>query len=678
MLYIIYDSFKLRTGLKGRVIAAWMASLFLMSNNQPLFSDEAFEFFEEEAVVISAAKYLQKISAAPASASVITAEEIERYGYRTLGEALQSVPGFYVTNDRNYSYLWVRGFGRPGDYNSRVLTLIDGHRINENIYGGSFPGHDFGLDMKSIERIEIVKGPGSALYGDSAFFAVVNVIPKKPQRDSALTASAEGGSHGTHKEFMSLENRFSNELNLYTAGSYRKMRGQDLFYPEFETVNNGLAQNTDREENYTFYTSLARAGFTLHGNANNRKKKIPTGAFETTFNNPMSETSDSRNFIELQMDRKLKAGPHLAGRVYHDWYRYQGNYLHDNETPPPPTLLEKDSAAGRWVGEEFRIHFEAFGKGNTLLLGQEFEKNLEGRQRNFIEEPFELSVNDNQKTTRSAFFIQQEVRPHPTLSLTLGLRHDRYKSFGTTWNPRTAAVYQPWKMSALKLIYGTAFRAPAPYEMFYEGIGSKKNLQLEPEKVTTHEIHWEQYFPNRSVASLGFFQNRVRNLIRQGTDPADDLLQYVNDENIRSRGMEIASKWNLSPSFSGTLGYTLQSTKKNGGSRLSNSPQHSGSCGISKSLWNRKASLSLSTVFQGKRRTVNDTPLSAATVHSLNVSLKPWTNGPRLYSGVYNLTNVKYSVSGNEEHIQDSIEQDRRNLTLGLEYQFGPSSTPRP
>ena len=86
--------------------------------------------------VYGASRFEQKVTEAPASISIITADEIKKYGYRTLADILRSVRGFYVTNDRNYNYLGVRGFGRPGDYNTRVLTLLDGHRINENISDG--------------------------------------------------------------------------------------------------------------------------------------------------------------------------------------------------------------------------------------------------------------------------------------------------------------------------------------------------------------------------------------------------------------------------------------------------------------------------------------------------------------------------------------------------------------
>ena len=89
--------------------------------------------------------------------------KFKRYGYRTLADILRSVRGFYVTNDRNYSYLGVRGFSRPGDYNARILLLVDGHRLNDNIFGAALIGTEFPLDVDLIERVEIIRGPSSSL-----------------------------------------------------------------------------------------------------------------------------------------------------------------------------------------------------------------------------------------------------------------------------------------------------------------------------------------------------------------------------------------------------------------------------------------------------------------------------------------------------------------------------------
>ena len=128
--------------------------------------------------VSGASRYEQEISRAPASVSVITAEEIQKLGYRSLVDVLQGVRGLNVANDRNYNYIGMRGFGRPGDYNSRILLLVDGHRINDNIYNDPLVGTAGMIDVDLIDRVEIIRGPSSSIYGDSAFLGVINVLTK--------------------------------------------------------------------------------------------------------------------------------------------------------------------------------------------------------------------------------------------------------------------------------------------------------------------------------------------------------------------------------------------------------------------------------------------------------------------------------------------------------------------
>lgn len=128
--------------------------------------------------VYSASKFTQSLSEAPTVASIITAEDIRSFGWRTLGEALASVRGLYVTSDRNYAYLGARGFLRPGDYNTRFLLLIDGYRVNDAVYDQAPIGSDFPLDLELVERIEYVPGAGSSMYGSNAFFGVINVITR--------------------------------------------------------------------------------------------------------------------------------------------------------------------------------------------------------------------------------------------------------------------------------------------------------------------------------------------------------------------------------------------------------------------------------------------------------------------------------------------------------------------
>src|SRR5882672_8310842 len=108
--------------------------------------------------VYGASKYEQNISQAPSSVSIVTSDEIKKQGHRTLAEVLRSVRGLFITDDRAYSYLGIRGFGRPSDYNSRVLLLVDGHRMNDNIFDSVLLGTEGVIDIELIERVEIIRG----------------------------------------------------------------------------------------------------------------------------------------------------------------------------------------------------------------------------------------------------------------------------------------------------------------------------------------------------------------------------------------------------------------------------------------------------------------------------------------------------------------------------------------
>ena len=163
--------------------------------------------------VYGASKYEQKLMEAPASVTIINQDEIKKYGYRNLADILRSVRGFFVTNDRNYQYLGVRGFNRPGDYNTRILLLVDGHRLNDGLYDQAPIGYDFPVDIDLIDRVEVVRGPSSSIYGTNAFFAVVNVITRNGRelggKSHGLEASADGGSFYSYKGRLTYGNQWA-------------------------------------------------------------------------------------------------------------------------------------------------------------------------------------------------------------------------------------------------------------------------------------------------------------------------------------------------------------------------------------------------------------------------------------------------------------------------------------
>src|ERR1700691_3911173 len=205
--------------------------------------------------VYGASGFKQKITEAPASVTIITSEDIQRYGYRTLADILRNVTGFYVTYDRNYSYLGVQGYGLPGQYNNSIDLSVDGHRLNDNIYDGALIGTEFPIDVDLIDRVEVIRGPKSSLYIASAFLGVINVITKRGRDSQKVTVTGSVASYGTYEGSVIYGHQFKNGLEVLLSASTSDSHGQNrLFFQQFDPPanNNGIAVNADSDDSDKF------------------------------------------------------------------------------------------------------------------------------------------------------------------------------------------------------------------------------------------------------------------------------------------------------------------------------------------------------------------------------------------------------------------------------------------
>jgi len=167
--------------------------------------------------VFGASKYEQKVTRAPASVNIVTSDDIKKFGYRTLVDVLRSTAGVYVTDRRDYARIGIRG---SGDAETGVLLLVDGHRINDNILNVMNLANGAVVDVDMIERVEIIRGPSSSIYGNSAFFGVINVITKRGRDIDGAEASVEGGSFDTYKGSFTYGKKFTNDVELALSGTY--------------------------------------------------------------------------------------------------------------------------------------------------------------------------------------------------------------------------------------------------------------------------------------------------------------------------------------------------------------------------------------------------------------------------------------------------------------------------
>ena len=196
----------------SRVRARWIrhvvitfVALFVLPAVRPLLGQQSAtaDLSLEELLnvkVFSASKHEQKTSEAPSSITVITRDDIYKHGYRNLFDVLRNVSGFYVRNHGTYRTLGVRGFAPSDESGGRILLLVNGHTINDNINGLAPLDAEFPVDLDLIDRIEVVRGPSSSLYGADAFFGVVNVITRTGSNMKGATLSTELGSMTSLKQ----------------------------------------------------------------------------------------------------------------------------------------------------------------------------------------------------------------------------------------------------------------------------------------------------------------------------------------------------------------------------------------------------------------------------------------------------------------------------------------------
>jgi outer membrane receptor for ferrienterochelin and colicins len=653
--------------------ASWWALLWCLMPAPAGAEEVAFAtgdesiLFREIPTVYGASKYEQKVTDAPASVSIVTASDIQKYGYRTLADVLRSVRGLYVTYDRNYSYLGVRGFGRPGDYNSRVLLLVDGHRINDDIYGQGLIGREFPVDVDLIDRVEVIRGPGSSLYGTGAFFAVINVVTRGARLFNGAEVSAEAGDLATAKGRASYGQRFENGLEMMlSASGYRSSGQRRLYYPEFDSpqTHNGIARDLDAERTEQVFANLAFGDFNLRLVHGSRRKEFPTASFETVFNDPRAHTVDDRQYVDLSYQRRLDDSD-VSGRIYLDSYRYTGDYPYDL----PPVVVNQDSIDGRWWGAEYK-YTTRFGDRHRATLGAEYVDNYRQFQENAYVDP-NVSLLDSRRRSRTwALYLQDEIAISPTLSLNAGLRYDQLYTLGSTTNPRLALIYNAIPDTTLKLLYGTAFRAPNAYELYFYntgGIGFKAPGSLAPEKIRTTELVLERNLTEHLRGVVSAYRNEITNLISLHTDPADGQLVFANLDRARTRGVEFEIDGQWGNGVEGRFSYTWQHTTNALTDKvLSNSPQRMAKLNLSAPLLERDIFAGLELQYVSSRRTVQDTTLGGFVLANLTVFRRSLHNGLELSGSVYNLFDKKYADTGSEEHLQAGIVQDGRTFRVKL------------
>ena len=657
------------------------------------------ELLAQENHVFSAARYVQTMSETPANVTILTQEEIRRFGYRTIHEALESLPGIYNAASQ-WPAIGVRGFAVPGDFGSRILYLVNGMPIYEPTYGGFFLET---VDIESIDRIEFVKGAGSALYGSGAVLAVVNLITRTG-RDGGKTISVEAASHRTAKVYGSWGRLDAHGVDTFMSVSTTHGAGRNIYLREFDTPAfdatrfHGISAGNDSMHNARAFARIGYRDAWAQGVVVAADKRDPLASYGSVFNGRLM-LREQLGAFEAGLSRELDAGAKIVARAYAMSVGEKGDYPYtfSGDRVPPADYINVTDLASRQYGAEFRYdRFSA--NGHHLLAGMEVKRITSYQQAG--DQPGTaragvLTVDTTPSYGQWAVFLQDEMRLGPG-KLFLGARLDGYSGFSdgvqSRLSPRIAYVHELGSATTAKLIYGEAYRAPTVYESRYQdGQPAASTLWanplLRPELARSFEALIEHQSQPGVKWRLSAFLNRLKDSPVQVVTPVvngvacllgpEGCLQYRNSGTTQEvKGVEADVRIRQSDRSSLYASVVLQNDRMTGQS-LASSPDFQFKSGYSSMLPWREMNAALELRYisrvQGRIEVDGSRTASAPSHVLVNAALNAgqiagkW----RLSLRASNLLNkTVYTVASRELRPLERIPAEGRRLSLQLQHDF--------
>lgn len=545
---------------------------------------------------------------APATASVITADEIKAMGARTLDEVLETVPGFHVSVSalsRLDSVYSVRGIHTG--FNPHVLLLMNGVPVQFSVQGGR--PILFRYPVGGIARIEVIRGPGSAIYGADAYSGVINVITKDASTIDGASFGIRVGSFDSLDFWAEAKSNWQDWDFTYSF-SYQKSDGDrtrtvdtdaqtglDLFVG----TNASLAPGplSTRYEVYNTHIAANQKHWTLNlWSWISNDSGVGAGAAQIL---DYKGGDDSDLFLvdtSYNTADKYENWDHRL-RLSYQYYDTQAQLniypsgsslpLEFNEEGAPVRFLElPDGLIGNPGGttrdgnvdfissftgiENHRVRF-ALGLRHQELDSRESknfgpgvmdgtESMVDGTLTDVSDTPF-VFVKDTSRITKYMSF-QDEWHFAPDWDLTTGVRFDRYSDFGSTTNPRVALVWAAHEKITAKLLYGSAFRAPSFSEQFNANNPiALGNSELDPEEIDTYEFSMSIDATQNLRSSLSLFMYRAKGMIEFIPDDGATSSTAQNARDQKGRGFEWEVNWDLNSRLRIKGNYSLNDSINN-------------------------------------------------------------------------------------------------------------------
>lgn len=639
--------------------------------------------------VEAASRNAEAVEDAPASVTLIPSPELRGMRYPTLAEALRGVRGVFVSDDRGYKSVGFRGFGRPGDYGNRVLVLIDGMPTNDNWLWSSYVGYDLRTDLDDVERIEVVRGPGSILYGTGAFSGVVNLVMAGRDTPDGREVGVSVADDGVARARARITHHFTKDSGIWTSVAAGKGGGRDLFVPEYVPDGppsvNGTARGVDGFHVGTVSGRVWWKSVSAQWSLNHHDKHLPGGQFNTLFGDGRTRQADTRAFLEAKLEPKVGEQLESVTRAHANYYAYRAHLART----PAEGGVERDTFDGIWVGAEQRLVWKPTPVFR-LTGGGEFQDHLRARQTG-ADESGSFLDNNNTFTLAAGYGIA-DVTPTKNLKVSAGARFDSYSTFGSSLNPRAAVIVKPYEGGNIKILAGKAFRAPSIYELYnVAGGGQKPSTGLDPENLYSFEIEYSHRFSRTVVGIVSTYANYIENLIAlrdlPDATPTNPSYAYGNTgAPVGTLGGEVELRrewkegWMVSASYSfqksrylksGSIGDFIAFKRAPDLREVPNSPNHLASIKGGVPILGRALMLMNRLSLQGPRPDRNDregadlppqrdTPAALLWDIVFSGSEPRW--GLSYALGVYNAFDSRWSVPVSAEFRQTTMPQNGRTL----------------
>lgn len=639
--------------------------------------EELLLFFDEEdLIIITATKSPKKIKDAPAIASVISAKQIRDLGARSLLDILKIVPGIGISKTFYHGINGIESRGIRSLYSEKVLIMIDGQRVNSITTGGATWVFD-DLMVENIKRVEVIRGPGSALYGANAFVAVINVVTYDPGDIEGVDLRASVGSFDTQRYNLMFGKKFS-ELKVAGFFDFFDTNGPELNIPSDSIGQNG--KTDDWKEKYDVGLKASYKDFSFNIRYINKNRGPYIGAAPVL--NDESRIDTDQLFTELKYQQDIGDDLQVTIKGYYDRFFWKGTWEVFPEGSPgfPDGMTGIAEAKNKIFGTEIQADYK-LGGNNTITAGIVLEQKEQygvGHRGNYdpkTDPPILIGpVQDialwqkNEKRRVTAFYLQDVWKFLPALEGTFGLRYDHYSDFGETINPRTGLVWQLSEKTNIKLLYGSAFRAPNFVELYNDNNPAQVgNPDLDPEKIQTYEMSVDYQFNENLSWNITYFYNDIKDTIGlSGTD-------FANLGKTKVDGVEVEFKTRFSMRNYGYLNYTYQEARDGDtGAKLPGVATQKGNLGVNLGITEYLNINSNLLVVGPKPRGISDTrgELSGYEVVDLSMILSNFYKGAEIRASIYNFFDETYADPDNTGAITNDFPREGRSFILEARYKF--------